>query len=315
LISDIRNSIEYFTTLPGRRRVSRIVVTGGGARLDGLLERMANQIRIPVIQGSCLEGLDTSRLGFEPENLEEIDTAAAVVVGLALPPRADEGKRFNLLPPEVVSERLAKKIERGLLVAAGVIVLAVLGFGLLRLLQVQGAENKVGAQRTAVSSLTKQVGKLNYAGQATALAQSKSAMVKPLLAPEVVWPNVISAIASLTPKQVTTTSWAGTTVTPTSANAATASAGVSATTTTTLAPGTLPASTTIIGTCNVQLAAPSYQYYGIWLDDIQRGGAFIVQNPSGVSAAPNGVITWSATLAITGVLHTQRLSQFEVVPS
>jgi type IV pilus assembly protein PilM len=315
LITDIRNSLGYFTRLRGRRPVSRIVVTGGGSRLDGLLERMADQIRLPVAPGSCLEGIDATELGLEPQSLEEIDTRAAVVVGLALPPGADEGRRFNLLPPEVAAERVARKVERGVLVAAGVIVLAMIGFGVLRLLQVQNAENKVGADRAAVSSLTEQTGKLNYVGKATALAQSKSAMVKPLLAPEVVWPNVISAMALLTPKRVTTTSWTGTTVTPTSAEAGSASAGPSATTTTTLAPGALPRSTTIIGTCSVKLAAPSYQYYGIWLQDIQRGGAFIVQNPSGVNAAPNGSITWSATLAITGVLHTHRLSHFEVVPS
>ena len=36
LVGEIRNSIQYFASLPGRLPVSRVLVTGGGSELHGL---------------------------------------------------------------------------------------------------------------------------------------------------------------------------------------------------------------------------------------------------------------------------------------
>ena len=48
LVDEIRNSIQYFASLPGRLPVSQVLVTGGGSELHGLLAMLESQVRIPV---------------------------------------------------------------------------------------------------------------------------------------------------------------------------------------------------------------------------------------------------------------------------
>ena len=65
LVEEIRNSIQYFASLPGRLPVSRVLVTGGGSALHGLLPMLEAQVRIPVHSGSPLDRLDTSKLDLD----------------------------------------------------------------------------------------------------------------------------------------------------------------------------------------------------------------------------------------------------------
>src|ERR1700686_3589414 len=62
LVGEIRNSIQYFASLPGRLPVSRVLVTGGGSALYGLLPMLETQIRLPVVSVSPLARVDTSKL-------------------------------------------------------------------------------------------------------------------------------------------------------------------------------------------------------------------------------------------------------------
>ena len=48
LVGEIRNSIQYFASLPGRLPVSRVLVTGGGSELHGLQSMLEAQVRLPV---------------------------------------------------------------------------------------------------------------------------------------------------------------------------------------------------------------------------------------------------------------------------
>ena len=47
LVGEIRNSVQYFATLPGRAPIARVLLTGGGARLRGLVKELRAQVRIP----------------------------------------------------------------------------------------------------------------------------------------------------------------------------------------------------------------------------------------------------------------------------
>jgi type IV pilus assembly protein PilM len=51
LVGEIRNSIQYFASLPGRLPVSRVLVTGGGSALHGLIPLLEAQVRLPVVWG------------------------------------------------------------------------------------------------------------------------------------------------------------------------------------------------------------------------------------------------------------------------
>ena len=111
LIGELRSSIDYYATLTGRSPVRRVVVTGGGSRLSGFVAQLEQQLRLPVVQGSALSRVDCSRLHLPPEEIGRLDSAVAVVVGLALPGSKDV-KELDLLPPEVILGRKRKRLER-----------------------------------------------------------------------------------------------------------------------------------------------------------------------------------------------------------
>ena len=84
LLAEVRGSVEYFSASGGAGRVAEIVVSGGGSRLDGLLERLAAETQLPVRAGRPLEGLRVGRTGLGEDTLAALSTTATVPVGLAL---------------------------------------------------------------------------------------------------------------------------------------------------------------------------------------------------------------------------------------
>ena len=83
-VDEIRGSLDYYASSNPGAPVERIVISGGGSRLDGLLDRLNNGTRLPVVQGDPLWPLRLGRTGLDTDQLEFIKPLAAVPVGLAL---------------------------------------------------------------------------------------------------------------------------------------------------------------------------------------------------------------------------------------
>ena len=124
LVGEIRSSVQYFATLPGRAPIARVLLTGGGARLRGLVKELRAQVRIPVEPVSPLARLDLSRIDLDDEQAASIDPVLATPIGLALPEPNPSVKKFNLVPPEVIQRAFERGVARKAFVAAGVVVLA-----------------------------------------------------------------------------------------------------------------------------------------------------------------------------------------------
>ena len=84
IIEEIRGSLDYYSATSPTGPVTRVVLTGGAARLHGLHERLAERLRVPVENGSTLSGLAVGATGLSPAQLRFLDPVAAVPVGLAL---------------------------------------------------------------------------------------------------------------------------------------------------------------------------------------------------------------------------------------
>ena len=143
LVGEIRNSIQYFASLPGRLPVSRVLVTGGGSELFGLLPMLRR--RSPA-GPDCVAARPASippELDLSEEQAAEVGPVLATPIGLALPEPDKAVKKFNLIPPEVAQRMRMKKIqERTLLASVAVLVLLVL-FGGWKFYQVHNAQNNV----------------------------------------------------------------------------------------------------------------------------------------------------------------------------
>lgn len=83
-IDDVRRSLEYYQSQADAAPVARVVLTGGGARLPRLGERLASALRLPVEEGNPLARLKVGEIGLSPEQLEQVSAVAAVAVGLAM---------------------------------------------------------------------------------------------------------------------------------------------------------------------------------------------------------------------------------------
>ena len=84
LVEEIRGSLDYYLAQPGAARVGRVVVSGGGSRLTGLVERLSAATRLPVESARPMSLLKIGKTGLTNEQLAYVEPMVSVPVGLAL---------------------------------------------------------------------------------------------------------------------------------------------------------------------------------------------------------------------------------------
>ncbi len=83
-VEEVRGSLDYYLAQPGSVPLRRIVVSGGGARLGGLAQRLALATRLPVDPASPLSSLKVGKTGLTDEQLTFVEPLVTVPVGLAM---------------------------------------------------------------------------------------------------------------------------------------------------------------------------------------------------------------------------------------
>jgi type IV pilus assembly protein PilM len=84
LVEEIRGSIDYYLAQPSSAPLTRVVVSGGGARLGGLLPRLSMATRLPVVPATPLSGVKVGKTGLSSDQLSFVEPLVAVPVGLAM---------------------------------------------------------------------------------------------------------------------------------------------------------------------------------------------------------------------------------------
>jgi type IV pilus assembly protein PilM len=82
-VDEIRSSLEFYAAQVPGARIARVVVTGGGSRLDGFLELLQERIPVEVERGRLFEHVK-SELDLSAEAAAEAESVLAVAVGLAM---------------------------------------------------------------------------------------------------------------------------------------------------------------------------------------------------------------------------------------
>ncbi len=85
-VDEIRSSLEFYTAQAQGARIARVLVTGGGSKLDGFLELLRQRIPVEVAPGQVFQHT-RSQLSLSEEALAEAEPVLAVAVGLAIPGR------------------------------------------------------------------------------------------------------------------------------------------------------------------------------------------------------------------------------------
>jgi type IV pilus assembly protein PilM len=269
LVGEIRNSIQYFASLPGRLPVSRVLVTGGGSELCGIINMLEAQVRLPVLTVSPLARLDTSKLDLSEEQAREVGPVLATPIGLALPEPDKTVKKFNLIPPEVAKRIRMKRIqEKTVLVGAGVLILLVL-FGAWKFYQVHNAQNDVNNLNANIATLNAQVPKYDLVVAANTAYSAGVSRRASVLNSAVDWPLALTNLVSITPANAKVQSFAGT---ATSTTTGTSSSAAATTTTPTTVPAGGAAAPTSAAIGNIQLGVtgpgPSLSISEAWINAI-----------------------------------------------
>jgi type IV pilus assembly protein PilM len=83
-VDEVRSSLEFYTAQMANAQVGRVLVVGGGSRLDGLLELLQERLPVPVDRGRLFERAK-SEIELSAEASAEAEAVLAVAVGLAIP--------------------------------------------------------------------------------------------------------------------------------------------------------------------------------------------------------------------------------------
>jgi type IV pilus assembly protein PilM len=313
LVGEIRSSIQYFASLSGRNPIVRVLVTGGGSLLRGFSEQLQAHVRIPVQAVSPLARLDVSAIDLQPEQAASIDPVLAAPIGLALPETNASVKKFNLVPPEVLQREFLRRVERYAVLAAAVVAVALVGFGVWSFLRVHQAENNVSTLTASVASLNGQIPTYNKVVDATNELQRSEGQVSHIAATAVDWSAVVAQLSNTTPTGLSLTNFigtaqlqgaSGTTTTPTSttpttvpSSSSSAAAGA--------AIGVAAAGAVGTVTVNVGGSFPSVAHFSPvaqWIDNITGSKMFDPPGVSAVTNAPSGsatTVAFSSTLSLT----------------
>ena len=298
LINEIRNSVQYFATLPGRLPVSQILVTGGGSSLHGFIPMLGAQIHLPVHSVSPLARLDVSKVDLTGDQAAQVSPVLSSPIGLALPESNPAVKQFNLLPPEVIKRVRINNIQQRTLQVAAAVVALLAVFGGWKAFEVHGAQNDVSALNSSISSLNAQIPKYDLVVSADAAYNQGTARRTAVLGSSIDWPNALSNLIGITPPNLQVQSFVGTT----GNGSATASTTGAATPTT----ATAAASSTVspaIGFVATALTGPGpgLTSPSLWTSAIANDAAKLFANPVPTSITTNtdGSVSFPSTISVT----------------
>jgi len=85
-VDEIRSSLEFYTAQAQGARIARVLVTGGGSKLEGFVDLLRQRIPVEVEPGRVFLHA-RSQLSLSEEALAEAEPVLAVAVGLAIPGR------------------------------------------------------------------------------------------------------------------------------------------------------------------------------------------------------------------------------------
>jgi type IV pilus assembly protein PilM len=90
LAGEIRRSFDFFRSSSHSDTIHRVLLSGGCARLSGLVEYLSENLEIPCEVANPLRNIKADPKTFDPEYLEVIAPQLAVSVGLALRQAGDK---------------------------------------------------------------------------------------------------------------------------------------------------------------------------------------------------------------------------------
>lgn len=291
LVNEIRNSVQFFASLPGRAPIARILVTGGGAQLRGFFEQLQTETRMQVVPISPLSRLDTTQLQapITAEQFRLMDPVLATPVGLALPETLPGAKKFNLVPAEVLERAEQRRLKRYAITGGVAALVLIVAFSGWRFWQVHQANSSIASLRASVASLNAQEVRYDPVVRATKAVGTSTLQARDVAEHAVDWPAVLDAIGPLTPANLSIVKFDGT-----------ATFGSPSTTSSTSTSSTSSSTSTDIGqiTASCSGTGTGFSLASEWIDGVGSSKLFDTPLVPSVAVA-GGTVTFTSTVGIT----------------
>lgn len=209
LVEEIRGSLDYYMAQAQSGTVDRVLVTGGGSRIAGLMERLQAQLGARVEPARPLDGVRIgSRVGLGDDELAELEPVLTVPVGLALAGHVEKGtRRITLLPREAQADRELRrqKVAAGAGVAA--LAAALMGLWASSGGKVASEEQAATKAEQHAANLRQEESKLGDTISLDAELAGRKAQVQTVLSTDVAWTRLFNEVATVLPSDVWLTSF------------------------------------------------------------------------------------------------------------
>ncbi|MEM9037707.1 MAG: type IV pilus assembly protein PilM [Actinomycetota bacterium] len=207
LIDEIRSSLDYHLAQDGSA-LRRVLLTGGGARLPRLDDKLRSQLDVEVVNADPLARIQLGSTGLSERQLLDVADLAAVPIGLALAGRPAAGgvRRLDLQPPEVARRRAAR--QQAVLVGAGVLVLvgALGALWVRRSDQVEQIEADAERVEAEVAVVQAEIGSLGTVQALESELGGRQELIRSALRNDVAWTKIIQEVATVMPDDTWITS-------------------------------------------------------------------------------------------------------------
>ncbi|MGE0606319.1 MAG: type IV pilus assembly protein PilM [Pirellulales bacterium] len=129
MVTEVQRSIGFFTNIDRKAKIGRILALGNAIKLPGLQRFLAQNLGVEVDRLETFPGLEGAAVLDAPTFKENIP-AFAVAYGMCLQGLRPVRVKTNLIPPEIVQERLIRS-KKPWAVAAAAMLMAGLAFSFL----------------------------------------------------------------------------------------------------------------------------------------------------------------------------------------
>ena len=211
LVEEVRGSLDYYLAQSESSTIERVLVTGGGSRIPGLMERLQAQLGARVEPARPLAGLRIGKgVGLSEADLANVESLLTVPIGLAMAGEVHKGvRRITLVPREVAVVREQRR--QAMLAGAGVAVLATVLVGAWGARGGQLADERATADKTEseAQALQKEEASLADTVSLDTELAGRRAQVTSVLAGDVAWTKLFNEVATVLPSDVWLTSFTG----------------------------------------------------------------------------------------------------------
>ncbi len=322
LVNEVKNSVDYFDNQSSDTKIQRVIVTGGGSLLEGLLARIQQPLRVPVVMARPLAGIDTSGYAMVPEDLAKLEPTLTTVLGLALPEPSGV-KPLNLLPQEITEKQTAAKIRKRVVTVCALVILLLvvyLGYGVFQYFSSKSDINTLTLQN---SQLQTQVNALNKIATQNSELNSFVSTLTPLIKYEVNWPVVVSELQKdLLPNQyITSINFTNYSPNATEPASIVGTTSASSPTSSLMSNGQPVTPSDLVASLTVTVdGLNGYSDIGSWLGSMNKDPMFTYPVVNGANElnsgsavfTPSAPITFNASFFVTTAALSNRYKEFQV---